>query len=92
MEKSLSIIAKFLQLPLGPWPKDPRQKEIGKYELVQMLEAVEPFTLAIFTRSLGWSNERAQVLMAGVRNELKDMRNHLYVFVRFIYAKKPEAN
>jgi len=55
-----------------------------------MLDAVEPFTLAIFTRALGWSNERAQVLMAGVRNELKDKRNHLYVLVHFIYGKKPE--
>jgi hypothetical protein len=55
-----------------------------------MLDAVEPFTLAIFTRALGWSNVEAQALMGGVRNELKDRRNHLYVLVHFIYGKKPE--
>ncbi|KAH7336594.1 S-adenosyl-L-methionine-dependent methyltransferase [Rhexocercosporidium sp. MPI-PUGE-AT-0058] len=80
------------KLPLGPWPKDPRQKEIGRYELVQMVAAVEPFTLAIFTRTLGWSNERAQALMEGVRNELKDRRNHLYALVYFIHGKKPEKS
>jgi len=79
------------KLPLGPWPRDPRQKEIGRYELVQMLDAVEPFTLAIFTRALGWSNERAQALMAGVRKEISDRRNHLYVLVHFIYAKRPDG-
>lgn len=55
-----------------------------------MLDAVEPFTLAIFTRALGWSNERAQALMAGVRKELRDHRNHLYVLVHFIYGSKPK--
>tara|TARA_R110002060_G_scaffold52285_4_gene63226 strand:+ start:365 stop:547 length:183 start_codon:yes stop_codon:yes gene_type:complete len=54
-----------------------------------MVDAVEPFTLAIFTRTLGWSNEEAQALMAGVRNELKDRRNHLYALVHFVYGRKP---
>ena len=54
-----------------------------------MVDAVELFTLAIFTRTLGWSNEEAQALMAGVRNELKDRRNHLYALVHFVYGRKP---
>jgi hypothetical protein len=54
-----------------------------------MLDAVEPFTLAIFTRALEWSNERAQALMASVRAELQNPKKHLYVFLRFIYGRKP---
>lgn len=57
-----------------------------------MLDAVEPFTLAVFTRVLGWTNNRAQGLMAGVRKELQDHKNHLYVLVHFTYGKKPEDN
>jgi hypothetical protein len=78
-------------VPVGLWPKDPRQKEIGKYELLHMLDAVEPFTLALFTRVLGWSRERAEALMVGVRADFKNPRNHIYSNFHFIYGKKPET-
>ena len=77
------------QLPQGPWPKDKKQKLIGRYQIAQMLAAVEPFTLAVFTRSLGWSNQEAQALMAGDRADFRNPKNHLYVIVRFIYGRKP---
>ncbi|RQM04831.1 hypothetical protein DH86_00003914, partial [Scytalidium sp. 3C] len=73
----------------GPWPKDKKQKLIGRYQLAQMLDAVEPFTLAVFTRALGWTNEMAQALMANVRADFRNPKNHLYVIVRFIYGMKP---
>jgi SAM-dependent methyltransferase len=79
------------KVPVGLWPKDPRQKEIGKYELLHMLDAVEPFTLALFTRVLGWSRERAEALMVGVRADFKNPRNHIYSNFHFIYGKKPET-
>ena len=59
--------------------------------MAQMLDAVEPFTLAVITRSLGWSNERAQAFMAGVRADFRNPKNHLYVIVRFVYGRKPVA-
>lgn len=79
-----------MQLPIGPWPKDPKQKEIGSFQLLQSLDGVESFTLAIFTRVLGWSAEETEVLMAGVRSEFKDRKNHLYSLIHFVSGRKPE--
>ena len=55
----------------------------------QMLEAVEPLAIAFFTRILGHSYERAQVLMAGVRSEFRDPKNHLYAVYHYVYGQKP---
>ncbi|KIW33391.1 uncharacterized protein PV07_00245 [Cladophialophora immunda] len=79
------------KVPVGTWPKDPKLKQIGMFEREHMIAAVEPFTLALLTRVLGWSVESTQVLMANVRNEFLDKRNHLYSYFHFVYGRKPEA-
>ncbi len=72
-----------LQIPIGPWAKNKRYKEIGRYYRAQFLEAVEPFSLALYTRVLGYSYEQTQVIMANVRNDLSNPRLHLYVNFHF---------
>lgn len=79
------------KIPIGPWPKHPELKELGRWMLVQMLEAVEPVAIALFTRVLGHSYEKSQALMVGVRSEFKNPRNHLYSVYRYIYGQKPQA-
>lgn len=54
-----------------------------------MLESVEAYTLALLTRVLGWSHEEVQVLIASVKNELKDLSIHAYGKMHFIYGRKP---
>ncbi|KAL1966011.1 hypothetical protein VTN77DRAFT_4951 [Rasamsonia byssochlamydoides] len=77
------------KVPVGPWAKDPRLKEIGYLMLVHCLEAFEAFTLAPFTRVLRWSMEEIRELMEGVKTELTNGRNHLYVAIHFVYGRKP---
>ncbi|KAI9852159.1 MAG: hypothetical protein M1838_001622 [Thelocarpon superellum] len=79
------------KLPIGGWPKDPRLKEMGRYEQVQMIEAVEPASLAVFTRVLNWDRTKTEVLLAGVRNEFKDTSYHFYCNLHFVYGRKPLA-
>ncbi|GAB1194338.1 hypothetical protein APSETT444_003582 [Aspergillus pseudonomiae] len=57
------------KLPIGPWPKDPKLKEIGKYQGVQELQVIDSYTPAIFSRVLGWSREEIQVLIAKVKRD-----------------------
>lgn len=76
------------QVPFGSWPKDKRLKEIGRFERAQALDAVEPFTLALFTRVLGYSLEQAQVLIEAVKREISDPKLHLYNTHHFIYGRK----
>ncbi|KAJ5587023.1 methyltransferase [Penicillium hispanicum] len=79
-----------LKLPQSPWPKDPKLKELGKYHQINMLEAVPPYCYALFTRVLGWKREEIEVLLAGVRRELRDLSNHLYTEVYMVYGQRPE--
>ena len=81
-----------LQVPIGPWAREPKLKDLGAIQLAQMLDAVEPFTLALLTRVLGWSNDATQVLMAGVRQDFRNWKKtHLYANFHFVYGQKPGA-
>ncbi len=77
-----------MKIPMGTWPKDPKMKELGLYQMEQMCACVEPFTLALLTRILGWSNDECQVLMAGVRRDFRNKANHLYANFHFVYGRK----
>lgn len=44
--------------------------------VLQILQGLEGFTMARFTRVLGWSVEEIQVLLALVRKDLRDPRIH----------------
>lgn len=76
-------------MPSSTWPSDPLNKEIGKYNLCSLLLAVESYSLALFTRVLGWSNERTQVFLAGVRRELKNPDVRSYCILHVVYGRKP---
>lgn len=66
------------QVPLSPWPSDARGKELGRWMLPQMLASVEPYALALLSRVLRWNNTEIQVLLAGVRNDIRNVNYHLY--------------
>jgi SAM-dependent methyltransferase len=40
----VNVVTKEYKIPLGPWPKDPHMKEIGRYNLLNMLEAVGEYS------------------------------------------------
>ena len=79
------------KIPIGPWPKDKRLKEIGRVFRVQMIEAVPTFSIAYYTRVLGYSHEQAQVIVAGVRSEFLDKSLHLYLRWHFVRGRRPAA-
>lgn len=60
---------------------------------VTILEVVEPYTLALFTRVLGFTFQQAQEYMDKVRAELVSGKFHLYILFHFVYGQKPlDAN
>ncbi|KAL1968075.1 hypothetical protein VTN77DRAFT_2205 [Rasamsonia byssochlamydoides] len=85
----VDVKSEIYKVPIGMWPKDPKLKEIGKYQHAQQIEAVGTYTLALFTRVLGWTREEVEVLCAMVRNELKDRSLHLYIKAHFVYGRRP---
>jgi hypothetical protein len=68
----------FLKCPANPWPKDKRMKTLGMWHLANTLDGLEGFTMAIFTRVLGWQPEEVQVFLAGVREDTKNRQIHNY--------------
>lgn len=77
------------QTPSSQWPKDPHLKQVGKYNQAALQMAVESYSLALFTRVLGWSNEQTQVFLAAVRKDIANVRVHSYCNLHVIYGQKP---
>lgn len=78
-----------VQVPIGPWAKDPTLKELGKFEQINMNMAVDSHSLALLTRSLNYSEDQARILIEGVKREFRDKDLRLITSYRFIAARKP---
>ncbi|KAI9869122.1 MAG: hypothetical protein M1813_002946 [Trichoglossum hirsutum] len=87
-----NITHKVLKVPIGPWPRDKRLKEIGNLNLLNLLEGIEAISVAPFTRSLGWSQEKVQVLLVGVRKDVQNSRIHAIYDLHVVYGQKPQAS
>ncbi|MCJ1269642.1 hypothetical protein MMC22_009534 [Lobaria immixta] len=70
--------------PVGTWPADRHLKEVGAWNYLQIMEGLEGFTYALFTRQLGYTQKEVEVICANIRKEMKDPKMHamfhLYVF------------
>ncbi|EEQ90671.2 TAM domain methyltransferase [Blastomyces dermatitidis ER-3] len=78
------------KVPLSPWPQDPRLKELGRYQATHVQEMVRSYSLALFTRVLGWSKDELDVLLWAVGNDLRNRGTHLYTKLRVVYGRKRE--
>ena len=67
------------KLPLGPWAKDKKKKELGMWGLAISEEGLRAYGLALFTRQLGLSPEEATALCDGAFAELSRRQVHTYV-------------
>lgn len=67
-------------------------KELARYVQTKVLEALDAYSLALFTRQLGWSLERIEMLLAGVRQEIFDQSLRLYMKLYYVYGQKPETS
>ena len=64
--------------PMNTWPKSQKYKDLGSWQLANVLEGVEGFTLGLFTRVLGWSKEEVEALLVDVRKDLHNKNIHAY--------------
>ena len=62
--------------PSNPWPKDKKFKTLGLWNLANTLDGLEGFTMAFFTRILGWESEEVQTFLVDVRKDTKDKSIH----------------
>ena len=86
----VDIQERWINVPSGGWPSDPKLKEIGQYSQMALLSDVEGF-IVFFTLILGWSREQVQVYIAHLRRELKSLKHHVYYKQKVVWGRKPEA-
>ncbi|WPH01849.1 S-adenosyl-L-methionine-dependent methyltransferase [Acrodontium crateriforme] len=80
---------KCYKMPVGPWPKDPRLKQAGFFNLIGMVDGVSGLSRATFTRGLGWTIDELEVLLVEVKEEWKNKRIHSYLPIYVISGQKP---
>ncbi|KAB2581224.1 Secondary metabolism regulator LAE1 [Lasiodiplodia theobromae] len=88
----VNVDHRVVKLPMGAWPKDPVLKQMGSFNMVQTVEGLEAYDLAIFTRILGWTKEEVDVFNAKVRKELAKKGVHALINFWIVWGQKPEVS
>lgn len=73
-----NVVETIYRWPTNSWPKDPKLKELGKWNLVNFDIGLEGVSLALFTRVLGWSKDEVLALCTDVRKEMRNPKVHGY--------------
>ncbi|KAF2467871.1 S-adenosyl-L-methionine-dependent methyltransferase [Lindgomyces ingoldianus] len=85
----VDIVEKRYNWPCGPWAKGDKMKKLGVYFYEDLTHAVEPICMKLFTKFLGWSEERVRAFVAELLPAMGARRLYLYETVVFVYGRKP---
>lgn len=74
--------------PTGSWPEDPLNARVGNWQLLNIMNGLEGFTVRNLA-NIGWGKERCDKLMADVKEELArgDLRSYNDFLV--VIGRKP---
>jgi len=83
MEKAgfVDVVESTAIWPIGAWPKDERLKEVGRWGLLGCTDSLEPFSLYLLPKGLGWSVEEARKLCDEVKKELPKSKYYFHGYV-----------
>ncbi|KAI5800176.1 S-adenosyl-L-methionine-dependent methyltransferase [Peziza echinospora] len=86
------ITTRKYKLPISPWAKEPRLKEVGRLNAVNLVEGggLEATILALYTRWIGGSLEECLEFVEGAKSVVRDRGVHAYWEASIVYARKPE--
>ena len=73
------VVEHRYKVPIGPWAKDRRLKEMGMYNQLQWEQGLEGWCMFLLTNYLGWTREQVLVYVAEMRSMLRDKRVHAYM-------------
>jgi hypothetical protein len=74
----VNVKIKEYKIPIGKWARGKKLKLLGAFQREVVMLGLEAFSLAIFTRLLGWSKNKVEIFLEGVRQELKTSSYHWY--------------
>ena len=74
----VDVHEEVFKLPINAWPKDPRFKFLGRFWEQAFLDGLQGFSLALFDRALGWTQNEIEVYLVNVRKAISDRSVHAY--------------
>ncbi|KUI55877.1 Phosphoethanolamine N-methyltransferase 3 [Cytospora mali] len=77
--------------PVGGWPRDKKQKDIGQWAQTALECDIEGYVLFIANVIVGWSREEILVYIAQLRREIRSGKHHAYFKVKAVWGRKPES-
>jgi SAM-dependent methyltransferase len=84
------VIENRYRWPIGPWPEDPKLKELGEWAKAHVESGLENWTLRLLTKVMGWNAEEVYVLCANVRRDIRDPAVHALHRMNVVYGRKPD--
>jgi len=87
----VDVVEKKYKWPMNKWPAEKKMKEIGMWAHEASVSNLSGMSTALYTRGLGWSAEEVEVFLAGVRNDMKNLKIHSFWSIYVITGRKPEA-
>ena len=73
------VVETILKIPTNPWPREPRMKQIGAFELVHFRDGISNIFARGYTQILGGDPNYFEVVMARARKEVLDRKMHTYL-------------
>ncbi|KAK3953296.1 S-adenosyl-L-methionine-dependent methyltransferase [Pseudoneurospora amorphoporcata] len=80
-----------VRLPIGGWPKNKIQKEIGLLNRLSIETGLEGFATYICKMVLGWHDAEIQLLLERMRVAVNDPKLHAYFPLKSVWTQKPYA-
>ncbi|KAI0458100.1 S-adenosyl-L-methionine-dependent methyltransferase [Xylaria acuta] len=76
-------------IALNPWVKGQHNKQLSLLLQHDVLNMLEPMSMALFTRVLGWEAKRVTDCLELVKRDVQNTKVHAYSEGVHIYAQKP---
>ncbi|KAI9792987.1 MAG: hypothetical protein M1833_000974 [Piccolia ochrophora] len=75
----VDVHEEVFRVPLNAWPRDAYMKDIGRLHLLSLLDGLQGFSIAPFSRAFGWSANEVEVYLINVRKAMQDRSVHAYL-------------
>ena len=81
------------KIPVNPWPKDSRMRQIGTWWEQCFLDGLAGFSYKILgPEGHGWSKTEIDVFLIDVRNAIADRHIHAYQNLYVVYGRRPNPD
>ncbi|KAI9745843.1 MAG: hypothetical protein M1818_000524 [Claussenomyces sp. TS43310] len=85
----VDVVERRGKWPMRGWGKDPKMRELGRWNQLRVSQGIEGFALRMFTTVGGWSYTEVQALLGQIRAALLDKSVHGYLATSIVYGRKP---